>query len=95
MVPCFVSCGGNELDPVPVLKQYIDITLDADESFVFLGEIGQTIIIEEETDISIIYNGETYTPDENGAISITLTESARFTVVNDSDMINGIRIIIN
>ena len=91
-----VIVEGSEADPVPVLKDGIDLTFDGAESFVFRGEVGQTISISEETDIAIIYDGVTYTPDaETGIISITLTDSPVFTVSSSSDTLNGIRIEIN
>ena len=90
-----VVADGNESNPVPVLKDYIDITFDGAESFVFRGEIGQTISIIDETDIAIVYNGVTYTPDGEGIITVTLTDSPVFTVSSSSDSLNGVRIDIN
>ena len=91
----FVVCAGTDTDPVPVLKDHFDISFGAGDQIVFLGEAGKTVVIESEPDVYVIYGGQSILPDANGNISLTLTDSGWFTVVNTLDGINGVSIEIN
>ena len=90
----FVVCAGTDTDPVPVLKDHFDISFGAGDQIVFLGEAGKIVVIESEPDVYVIYGGQSILPDANGNISLTLTDSGWFTVVNTLDGINGVSIEI-
>lgn len=85
---------GTESDPVPVLKNRLDISLAAGSSVVFKlnSATAKTLTVSDESPISVTHGGQTYT-NEEGDISLSLS-GVTFTVTNDADHINGIEIKI-
>ncbi len=84
--------AGTADDPVPVLKDVIDISLYAGQSVVLSSETGKLVTVNDTDPISLAQGGNTVT-NENGAIVTTLTEPI-FTLINGSDHLNGIIIEI-
>ena len=88
------SYAGTESDPVPMLKNTVDMSFIAGATVVFKvnSVTGKTLSISDESSVTVIHNGEIYT-NENGNINISLANTT-FTVVNNQDHINGIEIKI-
>lgn len=86
--------AGTEEDPVPVLKDYIDLSVGAGESIVFSALAGQSLVIYDESAITVTHGDQTYTNDNGSVIEVTLTSNI-FTITNGADHLNGIDIQIN
>lgn len=80
--------AGTSAEPVPVLKDEIDVSLSIGESIVFTAESGKLLTANDESAISVTHADTTLT-NENGAIEIELTDSV-FILTNSSDHLNGI-----
>ena len=80
--------AGTSAEPVPVLKDEIDVSLSIGESIVFTAEAGKLLTVNDESAISVTH-GDTTITNENGAIEIELTDSV-FILTNSSDHLNGI-----
>ncbi len=84
--------AGDESDPVPVLKNDLDISFAPGAAYTFSAKAGNTITVNDEN-ATVIYNGTTYTPDASGKIKFTAeADCDYFTVENTSDNINSIEI---
>ncbi|MBQ8229436.1 MAG: hypothetical protein IJZ32_01925 [Clostridia bacterium] len=87
---------GTTSDPIPVIKDEIDISLKANASLVFSTTAGKTLVIENESDIVVNYNTTDYEP-VNNEISVTLTGETGtpvvFTVSNTADTLNNVSIL--
>ena len=81
--------GGDESDPVPVLKEEIDFALLGGESIVFSVEAGKTFKATDEEGATVTYGGNVYTANE-GVIEVVLTDGGLFTVTNTQDSLNNI-----
>lgn len=82
---------GTEGNPVPLLKNSVEISMDANASLVFSATAGKTLKINDG-EVSVLFHGNTYTPDASGVISFTLEGEgeALFTVNNLSENKNGV-----
>lgn len=86
--------SADESDPVDIFAGALDITFMAGQSLSFACQEGQTVEIENEEGITVTYNGNTYTPDENGKISfIAVSGCELFTVTNNNLTVNNMLII--
>lgn len=86
----------NDRDPLEFFIRDLDISFASGQSIVFTAEAGSTVTITEETQVSVVYNGTTYTPDENGKISFDIVAGCdTFTVTNNAEFINSILINYN
>lgn len=84
---------GTEEDPVPFLKNNVNFSMEGNSSLVCLATAGKTLEINDG-EVSVIFNGNTYTPDEFGVITFTLEGDGEvlFTVNNLSENKNGVEI---
>lgn len=90
------SYYGNESEPVPAFVKDIDIPLTSGQSLSVSTKVGNTVTIADEENISVVYNGTTYTPDENGKISFTIESGCDFfTVTNTSEYVNSVLIKVD
>lgn len=85
--------AGTTADPViiPQSKSDIELSLNANSELVFVATVGKTIVIEDEPDVTVTYNGAQY-PGAQNSISVTLTDIAVFSVSNGLDTPNDITI---
>lgn len=90
-----VACyAGTESDPIPVIKDYVDLSLNAGASLVFSVSDAEKITVEDEA-ATVSYNGTDYTPDSYGIISVALEGGENvFTLTNTSEAKNGITVEI-
>ena len=86
--------AGTESDPIPVLKNSVDVSLYANATLVFKAENGGTLKIADEN-VTVTYNGTPYTPSSLGIINVDIAAGAAFAVTNTSDAMNGVEIEIN
>ena len=84
---------GTREDPIPVLKDSMDISLKASSSYVFTANAGKTLKVTDEN-ASVTFGDQTYTPNEFGIITLSFGgndgEKAVFTLNNTSESLNGI-----
>ncbi len=85
----FAVYAATEEDPAPILNNGIYIRLDKGASVVFSAEIGTTVTLNTENDLTLMYNGS-----EIAEGSITITEETRFTVINSTDELAIFTLII-
>lgn len=86
--------AGTHADPVPVLKDEISLSLNANSEIVFRGETGKTLKITDESYVSVWHDTITYTNSEGNEISVTLCKPI-FVLENKNEKINGITLIFN
>lgn len=53
-------------------------------------EIAVTLTVNATEGISVVYGGEEYTPDEDGVITVEITEDKLFTIVGASDLADDV-----
>lgn len=84
---------GTTSDPIPVIKDEIEIFVKANASLVFSTTAGKTLTIEDESDIVVNYNTTDYEA-INDIISVALTgetgTTVLFTVTNTAESPNSI-----
>ncbi len=80
---------GTEADPLPIIKDKIDISLAPGASFTFTAEEGLEITISD-ADVTLSIGGTVHTPDSLDMIIVTLEGTNIFTVSNTSAEQNGI-----
>lgn len=86
--------AGTESDPIPVVKNSFGLSLKTGAALVFSLENGGVLSIAD-TDITVVYNGDTYSPSKLGIVMVTLEDGAIFTINNTSESSNGIDVKIN
>lgn len=76
--------AGNAETPVPVAKDKVAFNYRAGASYTFTytapADAGKKALVIEGVNAQLVLGSQTYTPDENGKIQVTLTESAEQTV---------------
>lgn len=88
-VQCYL---GTVEEPVPVIKQKIDISFGASASIAFAAEIGKTVILADET-VSLTVGAQTYTPTKTQPVSVVLAgdgTTVTFTLANLQETVNGV-----
>ena len=87
--------AGTREEPIPVIKNFVDLSLSAGATLVFSMPGAATVVIEDDA-ATVTYNGTEYTPDAYGRISVNIAAGDDlFTLTNTSDSMNGIEIKIN
>ena len=85
--------AGIESDTIPVVKNNFGLSFRAGASLIFITENGGELTISD-SDVTVTYNGETYSPSKLGIVKVTLEAGAIFTITNTSDAPNGIDVEI-
>ncbi len=86
---------GSKERPFPVSFENPSISLPANASFYFSLGGGRRIMKLSATDIELVYNDNTYTPDSNGNIEIKFTPESQFspTIIKFTNKSNSEKII--
>ena len=82
--------SGTDLDPVPVFKSYIDVSLLPGSSISFVATAGKELTIIDEDKITVTYGGTTENSADLGFIYIEFDADGIFTVTNTDTSVNGI-----
>lgn len=90
----FKIYSGTESEPVPVLKNEIDISLLPSSSISFMAVAGQFLTINNETKIVVSYNDTVEDSADVGYIALDFDADGIFTVTNTDSYINGITMTI-
>lgn len=85
--------AGTAEDPIPVVKNEFNLSFMAGASLTFSTENGGALTISD-SDFTVTYNGETYSPSKLGIVKVTLEAGAVFTINNTADASNTIEVSI-
>ena len=85
--------AGTAKDPIPVVKNEFNLSFMAGASLTFSTENGGELTISD-SEVTVTYNGETYSPSKLGILKVTLEAGAVFTINNTAGASNPIEIKI-
>ena len=91
-VSCYDASAEN---PIPVIKDSVDFSIMAGAALTFVAESGKTVVIEDDG-VTVTVGDTVYTPDANGAITVTLEGDGEvaFTITNTLESANGITVTL-